>query len=89
MFSIILMPIELTHISKNSQRYVNGYSCASPPVLTYKSGKYTAATKADVLQSKNFYTKKWSHSSSSMVITTLTINDFQCLCQLFNNYLLE
>ena len=33
------------------------HTLASPPVLTYKLGKHTAATKADVLQSKNFYTK--------------------------------
>jgi len=29
MFSIILMPIDLTHISKNSERYINTYSCFS------------------------------------------------------------
>lgn len=34
------------------------HTLASPPVLTYKSGKHTAATKADVLHRKNFYTRK-------------------------------
>lgn len=34
------------------------HTLASPPLLTYKLGKHTAATEADMLQSKNFYTKK-------------------------------
>lgn len=38
------------------------HTLASPPELTYTSGKHTAATEADVLQSKNFYTKKNYHT---------------------------
>ena len=52
------------------------HTLAFPPVLIYKLGKHTVVTEADVLQSKNFYTKKLSHSSSSKLITTFTINGF-------------
>jgi len=34
------------------------HTLAPPPDLTYKLGKHTVTTEADVLHSKNFYTKK-------------------------------
>jgi hypothetical protein len=38
------------------------HTLASPSELTYKLGKHNAATEADVLQSKNFYTEKSNHT---------------------------